>query len=234
MHHQYYIGAINKDTDEYVHPTVANKTDQHICPDCEKDVILVKGEIRAHHFRHKADSNPCNLYNHPGESQIHKYAKPTLKSLIEEEKIEFTRDCVRCDEVCEIIFPEITENSRITLEHRFNYKENLRIADVAHIINGEIKAIFEVCKIHQTCSENRPEPWVEVEAKSVLTLTNTNNELLRIKCIRPEKCDKCAETGYKKKYCGGCKTYGGGNCDYCGGMSDESYRELWNFFCKGM
>ena len=145
MHQQYYIGAKKKDTGEFIHPTVANKTDQHICPGCEKDVILVKGEKRVHHFRHKADSNPCNLYNHPGESQIHKYAKLTLKHLIEEKKIKFTRECVGCNEVCEIIFPEIIEDSRITLEHRFTYKENLRIADVAHIINGEIKAIFEVC-----------------------------------------------------------------------------------------
>jgi hypothetical protein len=50
------LGAINKKTREYVYPKVANKKDEYICPDCNKDLILCKGNKIKHHFRHKVDS----------------------------------------------------------------------------------------------------------------------------------------------------------------------------------
>jgi hypothetical protein len=117
-----------------------------------------------------------------------------MKTLLENKThIQFIRECVSCKISAEINLPEITEGSIITLEHRFNYDDELRIADVAHTLNGEIKGIYEICHTHKTCSENRPEPWVEIDANSLLTLvnTNTNNEPLKINCIRCEKCEKC-------------------------------------------
>lgn len=191
------LGAINKLTGEYVYPKIANKKDEYICPECNKDLILVKGEIRLHHFRHKVDSiNHCHHYSKPTESQIHKDGKMLMKTLLENKtNIQFIRECVSCKISSEINLPEITEGSTITLEHRFNYEDELRIADVAHTLNGEIKGIYEICNTHKTCSENRPEPWVEIDANSLLTLvnTNTNNEPLIINCIRCEKCEKCIE-----------------------------------------
>jgi len=78
------LGAINKKTGEYVYPKIANKNDEYYCPDCNKDLIICKGNIRVHHFRHKVDSiNPCNHYSNPTESQIHKDAKLLLKSILE-------------------------------------------------------------------------------------------------------------------------------------------------------
>ena len=187
------LGAINKLTGEYVYPKIANKKDEYICPECNKDLIIVKGEIRVHHFRHKVDSiNPCHHYSKPTESQIHKDAKMLMKTLLENKThIQFIRECVSCKISAEINLPEITEGSIITLEHRFNYDDELRIADVAHTLNGEIKCIYEICHTHKTCSKNRPEPWVEIDAISLLTLVNTNNEPLIINCIRCEKCEKC-------------------------------------------
>ena len=80
------------------------------------------------------------------------------------------------------------------MEYRFNYNDELKIADVAHTLNGEIKGIYEICHTHKTCSENRPEPWVEIDAISLLSSVNTNNnEQLIINCIRCEKCEKCIE-----------------------------------------
>ena len=64
------LGAIKKSTGEYVYPRIADKKDTHICPDCEKDLTLCRGKIRVPHFRHKAEKNPCDYYNHPSESQI--------------------------------------------------------------------------------------------------------------------------------------------------------------------
>ena len=76
------LGAINKLSGEYVYPKIANKKDEYICPECNKDLILCQGEIRVHHFRHKVDSvNPCNHYSNPTETQIHKDAKILLKNL---------------------------------------------------------------------------------------------------------------------------------------------------------
>tara|TARA_B100000902_G_C27249433_1_gene884425 strand:- start:141 stop:1187 length:1047 start_codon:yes stop_codon:yes gene_type:complete len=190
-----YLGALNKFTGKYVLPNEANKKDEYICPDCNKDLILCQGEINVHHFRHKVDSiNPCHHYNKPTESQIHKDAKMLMKTLLENKThIHFIRECASCKISAEINLPEITEGSIITLEHRFNYDDKLRVADVAHTLNGEIKGIYEICHTHKTCSEDRPEPWVEIDANSLLTLFNTNNtnESLIINCIRHEKCDKC-------------------------------------------
>jgi competence CoiA-like predicted nuclease len=65
------LGAINKITGRYASPRIANKKDQYICPDCNKDLILCQGKIRTPHFRHKIDANkPCHYYSsNPGESQ---------------------------------------------------------------------------------------------------------------------------------------------------------------------
>jgi hypothetical protein len=81
--------------------------------------------------------------------------------------------------------------SKIVLRGIFRADFSVRIADVAHTLNGDIKGIYEICHTHKTCSENRPEPWVEIDANSLLTLVNTNNEQLIINCVRCEKCENC-------------------------------------------
>ena len=189
------LGAINKLTGKYVYPKIANKKDEYICPECNKDLILVQSKIRVHHFRHKVNSiNPCHNYSKPTENQIHKDAKMLLKTLLENKKnIQFIRQCVSCKITNEINLPEIIECSIIILEHRFNYEDKLRIADVAHTINGEIKGIYEICNTHKTCSEDRPEPWVEIDANLLLSLVNKNDEPLIINCIRYKKCEECIE-----------------------------------------
>jgi len=193
MSQQLSLGAINKLTGKYVYSKIANKKDKYICPECNKDLILVQGETRIHHFRHKVDSiNPCDHYSKPSESQIHKDAKMLMKTLLENKiPLQFIRQCVSCKINSQINLFEITEDSTITLEYRFKYKDELRIADVAHTLNDEIKGIYEICNTHKTCSEDRPEPWVEIDANLLLTLANSNNKPLIINCIRCEKCEKC-------------------------------------------
>lgn len=187
------LGAINKFTGEYVYPKRANKKDEYICPDCNKDLIFVQGKIRVHHFRHKVDSiDPCHHYSKPTESQIHKNAKMLMKTLLENKThIHFIRECACCKISSEIYLPEIAEGSIISLEHRFNYKSELKIADVAHTFNNKIKGIYEICHTHKTSCEDRPEPWVEIDANSLLTSVNADNEPLVINCFRCEKCEKC-------------------------------------------
>jgi hypothetical protein len=230
---QLFLGAINKQSGEYVYPKIANKKDEYICTECNKDLILVKGESRVHHFRHKVDKiNPCQHYSKPSESQIHKDAKMLMKSILEKKhNVQFIRECVSCKITTEIKLSEITEDSIITLEHRFKYQDELKIADVAHTVNGEIKAIYEICNTHKTSSENRPEPWVEIDANSLLTLINKNNEPFIIKCIRCEKCDKCENLSICKR-CDGTGYDESGNCLICNIIKKEKVKGQC-YMCQG-
>lgn len=189
------VCALNKKTREYVYPKNANKKDEYLCPECDRDVILHQGIIRVHHFVHKpSKTDSCNYFNHPTESQIHKNAKILLKILLDKkEKISFIRKCCCCKKDDEFEIPEISETSNIQLEYRFEY-DGLKIADVAYIDNNEIICIFEICYTHKTQSEKRPEPWFEIDALSFIqNANNLNNSSLQINCLRREKCDDCIE-----------------------------------------
>jgi hypothetical protein len=186
------LGAINKKTNEYCYPKIANKQEKYVCPDCNKDVMLVKGEILRPHFRHKTSKDPCKYYNNPGESQIHKDAKLLLKNLLEKEiPIRFYQNCLSCKRYKTFTLPKQTEKSTIVLEHRFVYNGNTKIADVAHICGDNILAIYEICHTHKTLNEDRPEPWVEIDAKSLLLSVNTSSEELIIQCKRQITCRYC-------------------------------------------
>lgn len=193
---QLSLGAINKITGEYVYPKIANKKDEYICPECNKDLIVCQGKIRVHHFRHKVDSvHPCHHYCNPTESQIHKDAKLLLKTLLERKiQISFIRNCCSCEKNEGYEITKMTETSRIELEHRFEYN-GLKIADVAYIDDDELLCVFEICNTHKTCSDNRPEPWFEISAETLISIANDNSlTSLQIPCIRCEKCDDCIET----------------------------------------
>jgi hypothetical protein len=196
------LGALNKQTGEYTCPKLANKKDAYICPDCRKDLILCQGEIRVHHFRHVSDDKmPCNYYNKPSEGQIHKDAKMLLKQLLDNKiPIIFVRPCISCKENDEYIIPEITESSSIQIEHRFNYNNSPKIADLAYLDHNEIICIFEIYNTHKTSIENRPEPWFEIDANKLINTVNDTTVLnVRINCIRPVKCDTCIDIEQKKK-----------------------------------
>jgi len=200
MTHVLSLGAINKLNGEYVYPKIANKKDEYICPECNKDLILCQGEIIRPYFRHKVDSvNPCNHYSNPTETQIHKDAKILLKNLFERKiPISFLRNCCCCKKNEEFEIPEISETSVIEIEYRFEYN-GIKIADVAYIDNGELLCIFEICNTHKTCSENRREPWFEINAETLIKLANDNTlTTLQIPCIRCEKCENCVETETNK------------------------------------
>jgi hypothetical protein len=187
------LGAINKLTGQYVYPKIANKKEEYICPNCNKDVFPRQGKIIRHHYAHKRTDNPCNYYNNPGETQIHKDGKMLLKHLLETKiLLSFIRKCTSCKKNEIFGIPEITEHSSIQIEYRFEYNDSVKIADVAYIDDKVIKYIFEICNTHKTCSENRPEPWFEIDA---ITLINMVNDIkftsFEIPCIRCEKCEKC-------------------------------------------
>jgi hypothetical protein len=188
------LGAINKTTGEYVYPKIANKKDKYVCLECNKDVIFCNGEIRVCYFRHKFDINPCSYFDKPNETQIHKNGELLMQKILENKtQVTFSRCCNRCKKNDEYEIPEMGENSVIKLEYRFEYN-GPKIADVAYLDNGEIVAPIEIYNTHKTRSEDRPEPWFEVDAETLIKMANDNSlTCLNIPCIRNETCDECIE-----------------------------------------
>tara|TARA_B100001094_G_scaffold89146_1_gene85192 strand:- start:185 stop:1279 length:1095 start_codon:yes stop_codon:yes gene_type:complete len=186
------FGAINKLTNNYIFADIANKEDQlnYICPDCKKPLILCKGEIKKPYFRHKIDKkHPCRYYHSPSESQIHIEAKHRLKGILENEKVELERYCSYCKTYETYEIPSVEETSEIILEYSFKHNDSQKYADIAFIDDNEIMCIFEICNTNKTSKENRPEPWFELKAHDILTISTQSTK--SFKCIRDKKCEEC-------------------------------------------
>ena len=213
------LGAFKHNTNEYIHPSLANKTDKYVCPNCNEDVMFKKGLIKIPHFAHYKDNdNKCDYYNNPCESQIHKDAKFLLQFLLQNNyNITIYRECINCNNTKNfIINNNEVINKEIITEYRFNY-QGLKIADVAYIENKTLKYIFEIYNKHktiETIETSRPEPWFEINTTDLLNIDldidldiNSNNlehnnlehnnstdfkvGIIKIKCIRQILCDKC-------------------------------------------
>ena len=189
------MGALNKETRLYESPSIAQKIIDYICPDCGKDVMFKRGEIRIPHFSHYREENPCNYYSRPNETQIHKDAKMLLKLILDNKrKVYFKRRCDRCNTPELVNIDTITENTNIKIEHRFSYNESDKSADVAYLENNEIKYIFEMCYSNKTLEKNRPEPWFEIDAEKLIEQINSETATsdIIIKCIRRSRiCEPC-------------------------------------------
>jgi hypothetical protein len=209
MSEHFFMGAINKTTNNYEYPKIATRCkNKYKCPCCEKDVFLKKGLIKQPHFSHYKSENPCYYYDKPSETQIHKDAKLLMKSLLDNKKnISIHRTCNYCEqrnfgyseEICYMIDDEYNENTKAVIEYKFDYNNsNNRRADIALIENDKIKYIFEICYKNKTKEENRPEPWVEINAEDLINKINSGEIIdeegnITIKCIRNYKCDRCIE-----------------------------------------
>jgi len=198
MSYHFSMGAINKYTNKYEYPKIANKIYKYKCPCCEKDVIFKNGKIKQPHFAHYKTDNPCYYYDKPSETQIHKDAKLLMKSLLDNKKcisIEIT--CDYCQEIhCKMV--NYNETTKSVIEYKFYYNNSNRSADVALIEKDDIKYIFEICYKNKTKEENRPEPWVEINAEELINNINSGEMIdekgnIRIKCMRDYKCVKCFE-----------------------------------------
>ena len=192
------LGAINKITNQYCCAKLANKQDEYICPECNKDLILRKGTRRIHHFAHYKDDNPCKYYNNPNETQIHKDAKLALKQILETGiKLKINRKCCSCDfDIYDWDVPRL-KNCNIEIEYRFDFNNSLKIADLAVLYNNNIYTIFEIYNSHKTINDVRPEPWFEFDAKHIIN--SINKEQIKLECIRKEECDNCLQKKYIKE-----------------------------------
>jgi len=203
------MGAINKTTNKYENPKIAKKTNKYKCPCCERDVIFKNGKIKKPHFAHYKSDNPCTYYEKPNESQIHKDAKLLMKTLLDNKRsINIYRKCYYCEEedttdtevtyVSNIKPEEYKNNTSPVIEYKFDYNNSKRSADVALLENNEIKYIFEICYKNKTKEENRPEPWFEINAETLINATNSGENMneegeIEIECIRDHKCVCCKD-----------------------------------------
>ncbi len=202
MSNHFSMGAINQTTNSYEYANIANKSNKYKCPDCDKYVILRKGKIIRPYFAHYKSTNPCNYYNNPGETQIHKDAKMLLKTLLDNKnEITFYRECHDCmldgDNTMDCGEIEYSENSKAVIEHKFGFNDSTRrSADVALVENENIQYIFEICYTNKTREENRPEPWFEIDAETLIKNVNNYENIqngIHIECIRNYKCGRCKE-----------------------------------------
>jgi len=192
------MGAINIKTNQREIPRFANKENNYKCPECSRDVILKKGEIRNPHFAHNKSDCPCNFYTSPNESQIHKEGKLVMKSLLDNKSdIFFFRDCNQCKDTIESTISKTNYNDNIkaVLEHRFKHNNSNKSADVAMLEGDKLINIFEICHTHKTDECNRPDDieWYEINANDLIISVNSKKEhdSIVIHCMRNMKCLKC-------------------------------------------
>ena len=208
MSNHFYMGAINKITNNYEYPRIATKQNKYKCPCCEKDVIFKHGKIKQRHFSHyKSTNNPCYYYEKPIESQIHKDAKLMIKTLLDNKTtINIIKNCNYCEQrncgYIENVYYDINEcyneNTKAVMEYRFDYNNSKKSADVALIENDKIIYIFEICYKNKTKEENRPEPWFEINAETLINETNSGENIndigeIEIECVRDYKCSCCKD-----------------------------------------
>lgn len=224
------LGAINKITKEYIYPKIANKDDQYICPECNKDVILKQGSIRIHHYAHSKDNQKCNYYDKPSESQIHKDAKMLLKKILENEhNIKFIRKCNNNCCIKKYKIPQFSDTSEILLEYKFNFNNSNKFADVAYIDNNEIVCLFEIYHTNKTKENDRPEPWFEINATELITQINDiGNNKIKINCLR--KNIKCKNSILEENYIDISKlkkiNYSLPYIIYCSGCGSDRYEAI--------
>lgn len=191
------FGAYNKDTNEYVIPTLAKKQDKYICTECKDDLVLCQGEIKAHYFRHKANESTCTKYTKPTETQIHEDAKLFMRLLIDTRRsLKMCRTCDSCKKKLRVHKLESSKTGYGKIEHRFEYN-GTKIADVAHIDNDMIQHIFEIYHTNKTPDEDRPEPWFEIDA-GILMKKKYKKEMV-IPCKRYHLCKECKIIEEKRK-----------------------------------
>jgi competence CoiA-like predicted nuclease len=195
------MGAINIQSGLYEYPLIASKEHKYKCPECERLVIFRKGKIKQPHFAHYRSENPCSYYDRPNEDQIHKDGKSLMRTLLtNKNNICFYRNCSSCrKQLQHYITLEHYTNSEAIEEYKFDHNNsNRRKADVALLKNGSMIFIVEIYHTNRTKEENRPEPWVEIDADKLITKINSNeivndNGYIHIECIRHYTCDSCIE-----------------------------------------
>lgn len=214
-------GAIDKKTGKYTSPFLANKCNKYDCIVCCKEVILCDGEVNDKHFRHLikgdcdylskvkyiepkkiviSDIDELEKQNKENESEYHKQGKILIKQFLENGyKIIFKRLCGTGTKACikhKIIETKMfCDNSTLEIECHMKYNGNSIYIDLAHLVNGEVKMIYEIYYTHRTAEHNRPDniEWVDIKVSDIFDEVRKidDNKRLQLTCSRPWECDEC-------------------------------------------
>jgi len=237
-------GAIDICNNIYVSALKATKGSTFKCVDCEKKVILRKGEIRIPHFAHYSQTNTCTYFEHPSESQQHKDAKMKLAEWLTNNLVSsifWTCHKRNGNYVCGAgdgnMEDTITyqDGDEVITEFRDPY--NKYVADIAVLNGGKVRYIFEIMHTHKTITTVRPEPWYEISSESIFEVYKKNITDISLMCVRDNKryrcstCSACDESWVKNlptlTHKGGCETSWTQEkpCIIC---NRDQYNPIWN------
>ena len=197
-HKHFDMGAIVRNTTDYVYPSEASKKCEYSCPKCKNPIIFRCGQKNKPHFAHKNKSN-CTYYEHPTETEIHREGKRLIKKLIDNKyKIIIQRKCKCCHEIQDDFTLNTFEHITCQEEYSFKNQDNqTRYADVGLLENGELKYIFEIFNTHKTDEKRQTNyNWCEIDAFKFIDETinkkNLNGDgVIIVKCTRNVKCREC-------------------------------------------
>jgi hypothetical protein len=165
----------------------AQKGGKYFCPSCRASVIVRKGEIKIHHFAHKAN-NICSQ-----ETAVHKIAKMLVRQRFTAWKAGLAkapvmkRACQVCGGKIDQAFPDKVESAELEVG-----LSNGSIADVALLAQGKPIAVIEIRVTHAVDEQKAttlPVPFIEIDGYKVLEQSECYEPLLD--SFLPFSCASC-------------------------------------------
>jgi hypothetical protein len=113
---EFYLGAINKNTNQYENIFYVQKPNKYKCVGCDQDLILRKGQINFQSFIHK-NNYPCDYFKNPTSVQLFSDAKMFLRSLIMNNQVDIYRRCKICMCNCLIDLPVVDDTKSVIIDY---------------------------------------------------------------------------------------------------------------------
>ena len=209
------MGAFNNKK-QYTMPQNAMKNEIYKCPECDGELILRQGNIRAHHFSHKQNST-CTYLEKPSELFQHLGAKHIIQYKLQNQSIQINRCCSMCKNNIIFKLPKCDGTYLAELEYRYivdimsgynkkfvnddligKCKPSIYVADCAIVdtteYNYDIPYIIEIYTTSKPEKNKICEEWFKVNAIDILKSDIDSNE---INCIRTDVCEECIDQTYK-------------------------------------
>ena len=183
------FGALNKETNNYIHPILADKRDKFICIKCKKDITLRQN--KKYFFAHQgtigatSGHTKCNILNIANKSDYYECAKILLKYFLEH-KIPLTvnNKCNNCSKIYAFNIPTIV-SSNMKVEY-------LGKSILVCIYNDKLIYTFEIICKNKINYKNKLEPWFALDIEKLFVCQYNINNPIILNCIRSDrKCDNC-------------------------------------------
>ena len=189
---------------DIIHINDAHKHYNYRCIECDKELVVVKGNILAHHFRHKVNDFYKSCGGGTGESELHKISKLIISKNIK--KIIFVQECYnqnKNNNSCEDFIIDDLLYANVEFPVKTEYNKKYVIDVMATDKNGK-KTCIEVLHGHETGEEKVNDlrkmdmKVIEIKTDEILyKFKNKKEDDYMIMNITPfyfdppYKCDKC-------------------------------------------